>query len=152
MAGGAGVFLLLFALPFGDEIAGRIYLAHLCATEAGVKVYQTVELPSEYWDELGKPKFYDEKNGNFHLTEYGTDFKTEKYPSIFPIEIFRFWYFEKQNGKILGEIIHFHYLGGWITSRFGSSPVGGASCNRSVLQETKGIIHLIFHPASVQHK
>ena len=57
IAGGVGIFLLLFALPFGDEIAGRIYLSHLCATEAGVKVYQTVELPAEYWEADGKPIF-----------------------------------------------------------------------------------------------
>jgi hypothetical protein len=53
LAGGVGIFLLLFALPFGDEIAGRIYLSYLCSTQAGVKVYQTVELPAEYWDEEG---------------------------------------------------------------------------------------------------
>lgn len=49
------VFLGVFFVSFADEIAGRIYLSHLCATEAGVKVYKTVELPAEYWDERGKP-------------------------------------------------------------------------------------------------
>lgn len=88
IAGGVGIFLLLFALPFGDEIAGRIYLSYLCATEAGVKVHQTVELPAEYWEADGKPKFYDERNGNFNLPQIGTDFKTEKYYSTFPIEKF----------------------------------------------------------------
>lgn len=32
-------------IPTWDEIAGRAYFKYLCATEAGVKVYQTVELP-----------------------------------------------------------------------------------------------------------
>ena len=32
LAGGLGIFLLLFFLPFADEVAGRIYLNRLCAT------------------------------------------------------------------------------------------------------------------------
>jgi len=145
IAGGVGIFLLLFALPFGDEIAGRIYLGYLCANEAGVKVYQTVELPAEYWDEQGRAKFYDEKNGNFNLPQIGTDFKTENYYSILPIQKFRFWYFEKQDGKILGEITNFHYLGGWISRNSNPAPGGGASCNRPVLQSSQEIIFTIFH-------
>ncbi|MCK7498074.1 MAG: hypothetical protein MZW92_50730 [Comamonadaceae bacterium] len=45
LVAGAGIALLVFLLPFADEIAGRIYFNYLCATQAGVKVYQTVELP-----------------------------------------------------------------------------------------------------------
>ncbi len=33
------VFLLVFVVPFADEVAGRIYLSHICDTEAGAKVY-----------------------------------------------------------------------------------------------------------------
>ena len=54
---GTLLFLVLLILPFADEIAGRIYFNHLCETEAGIKVYQTIELPAEYWDEDGAPKF-----------------------------------------------------------------------------------------------
>ena len=55
---GTLVFLFALAMPIADEIAGRIYFNHLCETEAGAKVYQTIELPAEYWDENGKPNFY----------------------------------------------------------------------------------------------
>jgi hypothetical protein len=146
LAGGVGIFLLLFALPFGDEIAGRIYLSYLCSTQAGVKVYQTVELPAEYWVADGKPKFYDEKNGNFHLPQIGTDFKTEEYSSAFPIKKFRLWYFEKQNEKILGEITEFSYAGGWVSRNFNPAPGGGVSCERTVLQSSREITLAIFRP------
>ena len=53
------VFLTLLLFLLGDEMVGRIYLNYLCATEAGVKIYETVELPSEYWDERGEPTFFD---------------------------------------------------------------------------------------------
>ena len=66
-AAGVGIFLLVFAVPFADEIVGRVYLNYLCASQAGVKVYKTVELPGEYWNANGEPKFYDENNGNFNL-------------------------------------------------------------------------------------
>ncbi|MDO8703729.1 MAG: hypothetical protein Q7J84_02155 [Sulfuricaulis sp.] len=147
IAGGVGIFLLVFFVPFGDEIAGRIYLSHLCATEAGVKVYQTIELPGEYWEVDGEPKFYNEKNGNFDLTQIGTDFKTEEYPSMFPIEKFRFWYLEKQNGGILGEIISFNYMGGWISRNFTLAPGSGATCKQPILQSTREIMYSIFRPA-----
>lgn len=152
LAGGLGIFLLLFALPFGDEIAGRIYLSHLCATEAGVKVYQTVELPAEYWDEHGRPKFIKGIGvlDTAVLTNYDGDFKNETYPSFFHIKKFRFWFFEKQSGKILGEITNFNFLGGWVTRNFNPAPGGGTSCDQPI--DSRGILLSIFRPAAAQHK
>lgn len=57
IAGGVTVFLVALLLPASDEIAGRIYFNHLCETEAGMRVYQPMELPVEYWDEDGSLKF-----------------------------------------------------------------------------------------------
>lgn len=68
LTGGLGIFLLVFFLPFSDEIAGRIYFNYLCAAEAGVKVYQTVELPAEYWDERGRAKFI-KREGSLEFDE-----------------------------------------------------------------------------------
>jgi hypothetical protein len=148
------VFLLVFLVPFGDEIAGRIYFSYLCATEAGVKVYQTVELPAEYWDERGKPKFIKGIGAldTAILINYDTDITLEKYPSFFRIEKFRFRYVEKQDGKMLGEVTDFHYFGGWITQNFNPAPGGGASCDRPELRDSKAILLSIFRPAEIQHK
>lgn len=144
LAVGFGVFLLLFFLPFADELMGRVYLNHLCATKAGVKVYQTVELPAEYWDQHGNPKFYDVNNGNFNLPQIGTDFKTESYCSIFPIERFQFWYFEKRSEKILGEIVNFQFAGGWMSRNFNPAPGAGESCRRPILESSREIVAAIF--------
>jgi len=154
IAGGIGVFLLLFALPFGDEIAGRAYLSYLCATEAGVKVYQTVELPAEYWDEKGRPKFIKGIGGfdTAMLSKYDVEYTTEQYPSFFRIEKFRFKYVEKENGKILGEGTDFHYFGGWISQNFNPGPGGGASCDRADLRDSKGTLLSIFRPAMIQSR
>ena len=114
LAGGIGIFLLVFFVPFGDEIAGKIYFNYLCATEAGVKVYQTVELPAEYWDEQGRPKFYDEKNGNFNLEAYRVEYKTGAYSSSFTIDNAGAKRVDKQSGQALGEVTDFGYWGGWM--------------------------------------
>ena len=77
-------FLLIFTW---DEILGRAYFYSLCATEGGVKVYKQVELPAEYWNEDGSPKFIL-PNGNIELTDQFS-FKTisdEKYSKIFRIK------------------------------------------------------------------
>ena len=59
--GGMVVFLVALPLPIADEIAGRMYFNHLCETEGGVKVYQTIELPAEYWDEEGGAEIFKTK-------------------------------------------------------------------------------------------
>jgi len=112
------VFLMVFFLPFADEIAGRIYLNHLCATEAGVKVYQTVELPAEYWDEQGKPKFFNKYDYLDHdfwvrkLDESGG--RVERYSSFFVIDKDNSLVKERTSQNVLAEITTFRYWGGWI--------------------------------------
>jgi hypothetical protein len=119
IAGGLMIFLLTFILPFGDEIAGRIYFGHLCATEAGAKVYQTIELPAEYWDEHGKPRFYDEKTGNMTI-------EFSQYAEIISNHIIRAFGIEERQSILLDKTTHqkisdnpwFLYWGGWINKTF----------------------------------
>lgn len=117
--GGMAVFLVVLPLPIADEIAGRFYFNHLCETEAGVKVYQTIELPAEYWDEDGEPIFYDgntlpdeeyvkagvtpeavEKLQAFGIQEFGTVFKKDI------------------DGYRQSEVVGFRYWGGWVIRNF----------------------------------
>ncbi|MDH5191907.1 MAG: hypothetical protein OEW89_11750 [Gammaproteobacteria bacterium] len=144
--GGLVIFAIAFILPFADEIAGRVYLNYLCETKAGVKVYQTVELPAEYWDEDGRPKFI-QGIGSLDtsvLSKYMTDFKNEKYSSLFDIKKFRFWYSEKESGKVVAEVNDFHYVGGWIIKNFTPNGASGEKCQRPELLDSKGIILSIF--------
>jgi len=116
--GGVIIFLLLFFLPFADEVAGRIYLNYLCATEAGIKVYRTVELPAEYLDKQGESKLFN-KNGYLNhdfwvkeLDESGG--KVERYSSIFAIDKDTSPIKERISQNVLAEVTTFRYWGGWI--------------------------------------
>ncbi|MBI5439047.1 MAG: hypothetical protein HY936_08920 [Nitrosomonadales bacterium] len=114
-------FVLVFILPFADEIAGQVYFNHLCATEAGVKVYQTVELPAEYWDGQGKAKFFKENGDLDHpllKNRFGEPSLTKPYPSFFRVDETHQQLADNSNRKILGEVVSFMYWGGWISRNF----------------------------------
>ena len=116
--GGLSIFLLLIFLPFADEIAGRIYLSHLCATEAGVKVYQTVEIPAEYWDVDGKPKFLNAR-GVLSKEVLGDRFKwhsvSEPYTNWFIRIDKKRWLLQDGGSKrYLGEKVTFIRYYGWL--------------------------------------
>ena len=141
---GIGVFLLIFLVPFGDEIAGRIYLNHLCATEAGVKVYQTVELPLKYWDEQGRPKFFDEKNGNFRLEGYRVEYKTGTYSSLFHVDNAGYRRVDGQSGQALAEVVNFRYWGGWM--RRNLSPHNTADSCEGGIERANSLVQQVFKP------
>ncbi len=113
LASGLSVFLLVFLVLFGDEIAGKMYLDHLCATEAGVKVYQTVELPAEYWDEEGEPRFFNNYGNLDHklwvkiFDESGS--QIESYSSVFFIDKDVSPVKERDSQKVLAETVTFRY-------------------------------------------
>jgi hypothetical protein len=149
IAGGVGIFLLGFTVLFGDEIVGRIYLSYLCNTEAGVKVYQIVELPAEYWDEQGRAKFYDEKNGNFSLSnDYPTKLKIEKYSSFLNIDKLVGVLKDQKTGALISENILYMHWGGWIRRNF--SPSNTATSCDSYLEQYGSFIRQVFKPANTK--
>jgi len=139
---GLGIFLAVFFLPFADEITGRLYFERLCHTEAGVKVYHTVDLPGEYWDELGRPKFYDEKNGNFSLAGYSTEYTTGIYISSLHIDNAGYKRIDSSTSKVLGEVTNFRYWGGWIRRNMTSNNIA-ASCPGG-LDRSNSLVMQIF--------
>jgi len=129
--GGLSIFLLLIFLPFADEIAGRIYLSHLCATEAGVKVYQTVEIPAEYWSVDGKPKFLNAR-GVLSKEVLGDRFKwhsvSEPYTNWFIRIDKKRWLLQDSGSKrYLGEKVTFIRYYGWL-NQFSPASRVGESC------------------------
>ena len=52
------VFVLI---PTWDWVLGSIYFKYLCEVDAGFKVYQTVKLGREFFDEKGAAKFIEPK-------------------------------------------------------------------------------------------
>lgn len=140
-----GTFLLVLVLPFADEIAGRIYLRHLCTTKAGVKVYQTVELPGEYWDEQGRPKFYNEKNGNFYLSkDYPTQLKIEENLSILHIDRLVTLLQDQMREEVFAERASYMYWGGWM--RRNLSPHNTATPCGEDLAQYGSLIKQVFKP------
>jgi len=124
-ASGAATFVVVFLLPFADSIVGHIYLKHLCSTEAGVKVYQSMELPAEYWDENGKPRFFnkydrfDHKLMGSKIDGFGG--RVERYSSVFAINKHTSPIKERGSQKILAEVSTFHFWGGWVSRNFSPS-------------------------------
>jgi hypothetical protein len=141
------VTLVFVLIPTWDSILGQLYFNHLCSTEAGVKVYQMMELPAEYWDEAGKAKFYDEKNGNLRLplNSIKWESRTEKYPLNLEKNVSEMK--ETHTGKILNERILFTYWGGWVARNF--SPHNTAvSCGSDVSSYTNYVMQ-IFKPSTL---
>ena len=133
ITGGLVVFLIILLLPVSDEIAGRIYFNHLCETEAGVKVYQTIELPAEYWDKDGKPTFYKGAKNNdvpsyaFKRLGIDIDAKWVEKKRLLHVSQFGTVVREKKSGKKYSEVVGFGYKGGWIMRELTPHP-SGLSC------------------------
>jgi len=145
IAVGLLVFLMIFFVPFGDEIAGRIYLNYLCATKAGVKVYQTVELPAEYWDERESAKFINEKAGGFLLgKKYPPEYESGAYSTFFHIDNAGYKRVDGLSGQVLGEVTDFRYRGGWIRRNF--SPHNTAIRCDGGIGRSNSLIKQIFKP------
>lgn len=144
IAVGLGTFVLVFFAPFADGIVGKIYFNHLCATKAGVKVYQTVELPAEYWDGEGRARFYDPRNGNFNLEGYRVEYATGAYSSFFHVDNAGYKRISKESGQVLGEVTDFMYWGGWI--RRNLSPHNTASGCEQRKERSYSLIKQIFRP------
>lgn len=139
--------VIFVLIPTWDEVAGRIYFEYLCATEAGVKVHQTVELPAEYWDEQGKPKFYDEKNGNFYLSkDYPTELKIEKNYSFLYIDKLVTHLRDQKKDKLFSERVSYMHWGGWI--RRNLSPHNTATSCSNNLEQYGNFIKQTFKQAN----
>ena len=127
IAGGVGIFFMLFIFPFSDQIIGKIYHNYLCNNKAGVKVYQTIELPAEYWDEFGKPRFISAR-GNLEVSllsyRYRNSFEKATYSSLFGIDKYRQQVINYETKEVIGEVVNYMYWGGMISRNL--SPASGA--------------------------
>lgn len=138
------VFVLLMVAPVADDIIGRTYFNHLCATEAGVRIYKTVELPADYWDEKGAPKFLEE-NGNFHLGKsYPVVYNTGARSSFLRVDNLGFHLTDSQSGELLGQATDFMYWGGWV--RRNLSPHNTADSCGDRAERFRSLIQQCFIP------
>ncbi len=143
--------LVWILIPTGDEVAGRIYFNHLCETEAGAKVYQTIELPAEYWDENGKAKFYKGAMSNdvpsyaFNRLNIPVEIRAKDRRRMFHIDQYGSDTIEKDSNKVINEIIGFRYWGGWIARNM--TPHNSAVSCRKVAEVYDELIQKQFIPS-----
>jgi hypothetical protein len=137
-------FLFVLFVPFSDEIAGSFYFKYICSKKTEVKIYKTIELPANLWDERGRPKFYDETNGNFKLSGYRTEYVTGRYSSLFHIDYAKHRRVEEQSRQVVGEVTEFMYWGGWVRRKL-STHNTASSCSNSRERSTR-LIMQIFRP------
>jgi len=101
------VVVIWILIPTGDSIVGHLYFSYLCSSEAGVKVFQTVELPSEYWDEHGVVKF------PLIRDNYISSFKEDRYSRFFHIDRDVYGLNDKAGNKLVEDVV-FDYWHGWV--------------------------------------
>ncbi len=136
-----GIVVLLL-IPTWDEIAGRIYLRHLCATQAGVKIYKTIELPAKYWDENGDPIFVNSR-GVLDMEMLGDRLEWRRQKTLhndffIKIERDRWVLYDKRLQKELAEKISFTRYFGWI-NKFSSAPNVAENCRDLFARESSQI-------------
>lgn len=135
------LLILAVAVPFGDEIVGRAYFEYLCAKKTGIHVYQTVALPSSYWDDNGEPK-YLEANGNYHLDKYPPKGRVGTYNSTLHVDNSGYSIIDKDTGDVIGDDISFMYWGGWLRREL--SPNNVANSCGGQHQRNQELIRSIF--------
>jgi len=120
-----GIFLVVTLLPFADAVYGRIYLDQLCKTKAGAKVYHIIDLPKEYWDAEGKPRFL-RPNGDLDKAMLGANFREpaikRSYIAALGLDEYRHQVVDTSTDRIVGEVINFMHWGGWIARNLSPQP------------------------------
>lgn len=117
------VAIVMFVLiPTWDIIPGQLYFKHLCETEAGVKVFRTVEVGRSYFKPDGKPDDQKLAEQYPHMTKFDRNFSP-----IFHIAKTESTIQDKQTKEILGTAANFSHRGGWLTT-FVLVDAAGTSC------------------------
>ena len=144
------VIVLLLALPFTDEMVGRLYFNHLCKTSAGLEVHETVDLEPKFYDKNGSPKFIDSE-GAFDSSVFNGryEFKTQSqynYVNFVRMRKRTYLIIDKVRGRILGTYTNYFYFGGWLVNNLGYQ-VRGIHCGPIKGGLYEGMISKILQPA-----
>ncbi|MHB1619266.1 MAG: hypothetical protein ACYCTY_04675 [Sulfuricella sp.] len=108
------VVLGLLWLALGKTLWLDHQVRELCAKDGGVKVYETVKLPPEKFNQWGQPNFYRPDQGENALgAEYVFKQETYYYKQGNP-DLFRLYtqVFRHLDGKLLGESVFYKRGGG----------------------------------------
>lgn len=117
-----GLTLTLFVLlPTWDIIPSRLYFQHLCNTEAGIKVFKTVELDQSYFRPDGVPDDKKLPDRYVQSIKWSRDFSSWAHIARIdgPIQ-------DKETGELLGSSTEFSYYGGWVEAHI--APMSPVTC------------------------
>jgi len=102
----------LLWLAAGEKWLADRRVRELCAKDGGVKVYETINLPTDRFDKYGQIRIPDKRNATSddeYYTEWITQIIKEGNPSI---RRDHFLLFRKSDQKLLGEAVSYARLGG----------------------------------------
>lgn len=112
VVGGVLVFLGLLWIAAGEKWWLDYQVRELCAKDGGVKVYETVELPSERFDKWGNVRIPNKKHAQstdeyyFESDDY---YYREDNPKLLRS---RYQIVRRSDGKVLGESVYYGRGGG----------------------------------------
>lgn len=131
MRAGAGVLLLAawvgapWYYAFGRKALLDVEVRELCAKDGGIKVYETVKLPAEKFDEWGMVNFYRPTQGESALgPEYVFRVEDNSYRKGYPTLMRHHYQITRRaDNKLLGETVSYGRGGGdlpgpWFPSSF----------------------------------
>lgn len=120
---------VVILIPTWDEIAGRAYFRHLCATKSGIQVFHQISLGAEYHDVTfpDVPWLY-KKAPLAKLYPYSLK-SIEDLPGPAKIYYVEESILDGKTGATLGTAINYFYRGGWFGNAFSPHIRGGGSCN-----------------------
>lgn len=128
--------VIFIIIPTWDEIIGRIYFKNLCETEAGVKIFKTVELGKEFFLRSGEIDMntagrLPAKGGEVNTLRIETRFpvirRSTEVSQIFKINKYEVSITEKATNNVLARHTNFSYFGGWL-ARHSTPHVTGIRC------------------------
>ena len=130
------ILILLVILVFGFYEGRKAYwdyrVREMCARDGGIRIYEIIELPAEYFNEWNQPKFYHPTKKEYALgKDYIYEVKTTHYRDKDPVISKReYRVYRRNDGKLLGESVIYGRGGGdipgpWYPSSFSCPEKGG---------------------------
>ena len=145
--------LVMVLIPTWDILPGRLYFSYLCNTEAGMFIYQTVELPEEYFLKAGDRNARYQSNSKKYYAE-GGELNLEQIKENYSIDTefdkeFSNWghLFKRETTisemeDVLGRATSFYYRGGWVTAPLHDNRAGSHACPEgAVPKDSQPSIH-----------
>ncbi len=134
---GAVLFLGWFWLILGKQLWLDHQVRELCAKDGGIRVYETVTLPPEKFNQWGQPNFYMPNQGENALgVEFVFKQATHDYYKRGNSKVIRNLYqvFRRSDKKLLGEVVIYGRGGGslfgpWYGSSFNCPAIAGGATN-----------------------